>query len=110
MLIQQQKSNGEDRQQQRLGGNEVAERRFAPSLHGTRFGTRRDREELSRLVHFLPFFFPHLLWIRKKNADKWADTTWRSFFFNGLQNRRVLKRRMDDKRIKLHFLECLETL
>lgn len=56
MLIQQQKSIGEDRQQ-RLGGNEVAERRFTSSLHGTWFGTRRDREELFRLVHFLFFLF-----------------------------------------------------
>lgn len=97
MLIQQQKSNGEDRQQQRLGGNEVAERRFTPSLRGTWFGTCRDREELSRLVHFLffSFFFPPSVCFgserkRKKKRDKRADTTW-CRFPNGLQNRLSLE-------------------
>lgn len=80
MLIQQQKSNGEDRQQQRLGGNEVAERRFTPSLHGTWFGTRRDREELFRLVHFLFFlFFPICFGSGKKKSRQMGGYNLLSF-------------------------------
>lgn len=58
------------------------------------------------------FFLSRLLWIRKKEKRRQMGeyNSAQFFFFNGLQNRRVLKRRMDDKRIKLHFLECLETL
>lgn len=110
MLIQQQKSNGEDRQQQRLGGNEVAERRFPPGLRGTRFGTCGDREQLSsRLVHLLPlflfFFFSFFsssvcFGSEKKLRQTGGYDSSASFSKSGAG---VWKLRMDDKRMKLHF-------